>query len=181
MIRASLYILVAWVLIALIGGVATAFGITVMLPAASAVVIAHLGFSQRRTLAGDLATAIAIGYLEDLHQGGPVGLFAVAYALTLLLLKWASERLHLGSWWTRAAMGAISIVLVDLTAWSTLVLLAERLGMRRDALVVALGDLHWHALATLLVSPVVWSLLDRVLERFRVAEGPGEPPIWGPP
>jgi cell shape-determining protein MreD len=172
MIRALTYLVVGWVLIAVVGGLADVFMITVMLPATSVVVLTHIAFSRALPLTLGLALGVAFGYLEDLHQGAPVGTLTLAYALSYLALAWAAERIAIKGWPTRMLSAFVSVVVVDLLTAGILVALAEPLGLRRDALGAALWDARWHCVATALVAPPVWTLFERLFTLLKIEEPP---------
>lgn len=178
MLRAFVYLAVGWVLIALVGGLADVFSLTIMLPATSAVIITHAAFSVGSPLHFGLAVAIALGYLEDLHQGAPVGTLAMAHAVGFLVLRWASARFAITGWATRAVAGLLAALLIDALTLLILLVLAEPLGVPREALWGATRVLHWHALATLLVAPPLWSGIDRVLRVSRLDDRPPAQGYW---
>jgi cell shape-determining protein MreD len=178
MIRGFAYVVLGWLLLAVVGGLAEVLDLTVMLPATSAVVITHAAFSRAPTLPVGLAVAIGLGYLEDLHQGAPVGTLTLAYALAFLALRWLSGRFHVAGLGMRAAASLGAIVLVDLLTLGILAALADPLGLRREALWSSLSAARWHALATLLVAPPVWALLDRAFAVMRLEESTPDHMAW---
>lgn len=181
MLRGPAYLLIGWVLIAVVGGLADVLSLSVMLPATSAVILTHAAFARGASLPLGLAVAIALGYLEDLHQGAPVGTLTLAHALTFLCLRWASGRFHLVIWPLRALASLVAVVLVDLATAGILVAMSDVLDVRREALVSALVGMRWHALATFLVAPPVWLLVDRLFTRVGLEDGPAHPsPITRP-
>ncbi len=177
-LRGFCYVVFGWVLIAIVGGLAEVFGLTVMLPATSAVIVTHVAFSETRSVPYGLAIAIALGYLEDLHQGAPVGTLTLAYALTFLTLHWASGRVAVRSFVTRAAAAAVAIVLVDAFTFTILLSLAEPLAVGRAAVIAAIGGVHWHIIATVLVAPPVWGGFDRAFVALRLEDGPPKKVHW---
>src|SRR5690606_5938154 len=64
MLRAFVYLVVGWVLIAVVGGMADVLSLTIMLPATSAVILTHAAFSVGTSVPLGLFVAIALGYLE---------------------------------------------------------------------------------------------------------------------
>lgn len=178
MIRTLVYLALGWFLIALVGGLAEVFDLTVMLPATTAVVVTHIAFGSNASLPGGLAIALMLGYLEDLHQGAPIGTMTLAYGLTFLVLRWTSARLMLTGWILRSLASAGAVLLADLLVYGILMVLAEPLGLRREALTGALSDLRWHVLATLLVAPVVWTAIDLLFDRFGLDERPPQQEHW---
>lgn len=163
MIRALIYTLLGWVLLASVAGLGHSFDLTVMLPATSAVLIAHLAFTRELSLPLGLAVAITLGYLEDQHQGTPVGALSLAHGLTYLLTVWAGTRIAVEGAVVRALAAGVVALTIDLLTFGELVLLAQRLGIDKQALVQALPQLRWHALATVLAAPAVWLLADVLL------------------
>jgi cell shape-determining protein MreD len=178
MLRWFSYVVLGWVLIAIVGGLADVMNLTIMLPATSAVVITHVAFARGASVAFGLSVAIALGYLEDLHQGAPLGTLCLAHAVAYLLLRWASARFHLRGWIPRAIASAFAVVLVDALTWLVLFTLAEPLGLRREALSSSLSDARWHALATLLAAPPVWALVERVFALLRIEDKPPHQAYW---
>jgi cell shape-determining protein MreD len=178
MIRIAAYVLLAWGLIALVGGMAEVMDVTVMLPATSAVLVAHAAFAGATPLTLGLGLAVTFGYLEDLHQGAPVGTLCLAHALTYLVLRWLARRLDSQSWFVRSSVAALAVSTVDLIAFVVLLVLADAFGVERDALITALWDVRWHALATALIAPPVWSVTDRFFSALRIDDSPPERSQW---
>ena len=174
MLRALAYLIVGWILIAVVGGLGDVFMITVMLPATSVVVLTHIAFSRALPLTLGLALAIALGYLEDLHQGAPVGTLTMAYALTFIALSWAAERIAVSGWPTRMLSACVSVFMVDVFTAAILTALADPLSLRREALWSSLWDARWHCIATALVAPPVWTLFERLFTALKI-QGPPTP------
>jgi cell shape-determining protein MreD len=175
MLRPFTYVILGWLLLALCGGLADVLSLTIVLPSTSAVVIAHAAFNGDRKLVPGLAVAIGLGYLEDLHQGAPVGSLSLSFGVAFLVLHWAAGRLAVRGWTTRALVALLAIVLVDATMFVLLFALADTFGIRMEALLGTLSGLRWHALATTLVGPPVWALLDRTFSVFRLDDRPPPP------
>ena len=161
--RAILYTLVGWIMLASVAGLGHTFGLTVMLPATSAVLLTHLAFSRELSLPTGLAVALILGYLEDLHQGTPVGELSLAHGIAYLLTVWAGTRIAVEGAIVRALAAGVVAALIDLITFAEFALLAERLGLEVRTLVRALPTLRWHALATVLAAPAVGLLTDTVL------------------
>lgn len=178
MLRAFVYLVLGWILIAVVGGLADVLSLTIMLPATTAVIITHAAFSSGTTLHLGLAVAIALGYLEDLHQGAPIGTLSLAHGVGFLVLRWASGRFAITGFVLRAAGGLLATVLVDTLTLVVLLVLAEPLGISREALWGGTRVMHWHALATLLVAPPLWSGLDRLLTALRLDDRPPQQAYW---
>lgn len=186
--RAALYILLGWLLLASVAGLGHSFGLTVMLPSTSAVLLVHLAFTRDhapRTAGPELslplalAVAITLGYLEDLHQGTPVGALSLAHGLAYLLAVWAGTRIAVEGAIVRALAAGVVAAIVDLITFAELMLLADRLGIASGALVRALPMLRWHALATVLAAPAVWLLADLVLGLWDRLLGRNRPSTGG--
>ncbi len=178
MVRAALYTLLGWILLASVAGLGHSFGLTVMLPATTAILLTHLAFTRELSLPLGLAVAITLGYLEDLHQGTPVGALSLAHGVAYLLTVWAGTRIAVEGAIVRALAAGVVAALIDLLTFGELMLLADRLGAATGALVRALPMLRWHALATVLAAPAVWlladvllGLWDRLLGRNRLSSG----------
>jgi hypothetical protein len=187
--RAVLYIVLGWLLLASVAGLGHSFGLTVMLPSTSAVLLVHLAFTRDHgpraagpELALPLAVAVAItlGYLEDLHQGTPIGALSLAHGLAYLIAVWAGTRIAVEGAVVRALAAGVVTILVDLITFAELMLLADRLGIASGALVRALPMLRWHALATVLATPAVWLLADLVLGLWDRILGRNRPSTGGP-
>ncbi len=175
MLRAFTHLIVGWMLVALVGGLADVLGLSIMLPATSAVVVAHAAFAGQRELVPGLAVAVALGYVEDLHQGAPTGVLTLAFALSFLVLHWAAGRIAVRGWSMRALVSLMAVTLVDTLTMLTLLALADPLSIRTEALWPMALSLRWHALATVLVAPPVWALLQRIFAVFRLdAQTPSE-------
>jgi hypothetical protein len=172
--RALAYIMLGWLLIAVVAGLGHVLALTVMLPSTTAVLLVHLAFAREGELPAKLAIATVLGYLEDLHQGAPIGTLVLAHQLCLLALHWASGRLALHGWFTRAAASAVAVALIDLATWAVLMVLAEPMRIPRDALLASLWQSRWHVLATFLVAHPAWLLLEWTLRRLRLDHGAAE-------
>lgn len=172
MLRGFTYVIIGWLLIAVGGGLADVLSLTIVLPATSAVVLAHAAFAGQRELVGPLAVAVSLGYIEDLHQGAPVGVLSMAFALSYLVLYRAAARVAVQGWAMRTLMSLLAVVLVDSFTLATLLLLADPLAVRPDAIWPMMYGLRWHIIATALVAPPVWSLLQWLFVMFRLEAGP---------
>ena len=186
--RAVLYILLGWLLLASVAGLGHSFGLTVMLPSTSAVLLVHLAFTRDHAphtagpelaLPLGLAVAITLGYLEDLHQGTPIGALSLAHGVAYILAVWAGTRIAVEGAIVRALAAGVVTALVDLLTFAELMLLADRLGIASGALVRALPMLRWHALATVLAAPAVWLLADVVLGLWDRLLGRNRPSTGG--
>lgn len=170
MLRGLTYLIVGWLLIAIVGGLGDVFMLTVMLPATSVVVMTHIAFSRAMPLPYGLALAIAFGYLEDLHQGAPIGTLTMAYAISFLGLSWAAERLHVSGWLTRMLSAFAAVLLVDVLTLGILAALAGPFELRREALWTSVWDVRWHSVATALVAPPVWTLFERLFAVLKIQQ-----------
>jgi cell shape-determining protein MreD len=200
-LRAALYIATGWCLIALVAGLGQSLGLTVMLPATSLVVLMHMSFSgadhgelsehgrghpslYRPALAGDLAIALALGYLEDIHQGLLVGTLCLTHGLALLGLRWASYRLTVIGLWSRALVTLLLALFVDLMTAGILLAIGPAIGLPHTAVLQDLAAVPWHALATMLAAPAIWIVLDavfRLVTRLQELSGrPSAPKKRGP-
>jgi hypothetical protein len=166
--RGLAYVLLGWLAMAAVGSVGHVFHLSVMLPSTTAVLLVHLAFAREGSLPAKLAIAAMLGYLEDLHQGAPIGTLMLTHQLTFLALHWASGRLALRGWLSQASAALVAVALIDLATWATLMVLAEPLRIPRDALLAALWQSRWHLLATFLVAHPVWRLTDGLLRVLRI-------------
>lgn len=161
--KPPIYTALGWLLLAAVGGLGHAFGLTVMLPATSAALVAHAVFTRELALPGAMFVAVSLGYLEDIHQGTPAGLLSLAHGLTCLALAWAGRRLAVEGALARALAAGVAALLVDLVTFGLLLALRHRLGVGTGALVEGLWQVRWHALATVLAAPAVFVLIDLAL------------------
>ncbi len=168
MLRALTFVLFGWFLLAAVAGLGQALSLTVMLPAVSAIAVTHLACSEHTrnlrelSLPVDLALALFLGYLADLHQGFPAGALCLGHGLVYLGVRWAAGRLSLEGLVSRAFVAALAALAIDLVAWAALASIAAGLGVGSISLTRSLWVLHWHALATLLAAPTIWWLFDSV-------------------
>lgn len=167
MLRGVVYLVSGWLLLAFVGGMAEVLGLTVMLPATSAILLTHAAFGPISVPSG-LAVAVALGYLEDLHQGAPIGCLTLSHALAFLGVRWAAQRFHIGNTLMQAAAGAAGILLVDAISGGILFTLSDAFGIRREALLASFVQVRWHVLGTALAAPVLWLGLDLLLQRLRL-------------
>ncbi len=173
LLRGLAYVVLGWLLLAAVPGLAHVFDLSVALPSTTAVVLLHLAFRQQREdepLAAGLAVAVVLGYLEDLHQGAPTGVLTLVHALTYLLLYWSAQRLSLPGLITKGMAAAATLLIIDLLTWAVLMTLADPLGMQRDALSHSLSVVGWRALETFLLAYPVWLFLDWIFPALRLAE-----------
>ncbi|MFV8753035.1 hypothetical protein ACNOYE_21010 [Nannocystaceae bacterium ST9] len=166
--RGLAYVLLGWLAMAAVASFGHVAHLSVMLPSTTAVLLVHLAFAREGTLPAKLAIAAMLGYLEDLHQGAPLGTLMLAHQLTFLALHWSAGRLALHGWASRASAALVAVALIDLATWATLMVLAEPLRIPRDALMSALWQSRWHLLATFLVAHPVWVLTDSLLRALRI-------------
>lgn len=179
--RALAYIALGWLLMAAVAGLGHVFELSVMLPSTTAVLLVHLAFARDvgregapkgGELPAKLAIVTVLGYLEDLHQGAPLGVLILAHQLSFLALHWAAGRLALHGWLSRAAAALAAVGVVDLSTFATLSVLAEAMRIPRDALLESLWQSRWHLLATFLVAHPVWLLTEWVFRRLRLDPQP---------
>ncbi len=166
--RGLAYVLLGWLAMAAVASVGHVFHLSVMLPSTSAVLLVHLAFAREGSLPAKLGIAAMLGYLEDLHQGAPLGTLMLAHQAAFLALHWASGRLALHGWVSRASAALVAVALIDLATWATLMVLADPLRIARDTLMLALWQSRWHLLATFLVAHPIWRLTDSLLRALRI-------------
>lgn len=162
-LRLLAYVFLGWLLTAAVAGLGPVLHLSVMLPATSAILLTHLAFSRWGQLHWGLGMAVVMGYLEDLHQGAPIGLLATIYAFGWLGLYRAARRFTLVGPLSRVFAAVAVAAGLDLMTWTMLTILAEPLGFTRGALNAALGGVGWHLLGTALFVPAVWWTADRVI------------------
>ena len=182
------YVLIGWLLLAAVPGLGHVFQLTLALPATTAILLVHVSYAQEPhedALPAGLAIAIALGYLEDLHQGAPTGTLSLAHGLAFLLVHWSAGRLSLPGLGSRAAAAGVVAAVVDLLTWAILLVLAEPLGIRRESLAGGLSQIGWRVVVTALACYPVWLLVDQLFdlpERVMKLMGRGaEPPTHGGP
>lgn len=178
--RALAYVALGWLLMAAVAAFGHVFELSVMLPSTTAVLLVHLAFAREvgrdngrlGELPAKLAIVTVLGYLEDLHQGAPLGVLVLAHQLSFLALHWAAGRIALHGWFSRAAAALAAVGLVDLATFATLTVLAEPMRIPREALVESLWQSRWHLLATFLVAHPVWVLAEWLFRRLRLDPQP---------
>ena len=140
--------------------------------ASSALLIARFSHAQGPVVTADDPTAVALGYLEDLQQGAPVGVLCLAHSLAYLGLWWLSRRVALrGRASVLVVVGSAAFALDTLT-WLVLSALAGPLGISREGLNATWNLVGWHVLGTVLFAPLVWSITHSLTSRVdRVLEG----------
>lgn len=161
--RLLVYVFTGWFAMAAVAGLAPVLQLSVMLPATSSILLVHLAFSRWSHLHWGLALAVALGYLEDLHQGAPMGVLSTAHAVGWLLLYRASKRFTLVGPLSRVAAATIFTALVDMLTWLLLILLAPALGFGRGALNAAWAQELWHLVATACFVPALWLIADKCI------------------
>lgn len=161
--RQLIYIALGWLLLAAVGGLGHTLGLTIMLPATSAALVAHVVYGRQLSLPVAVFVAVTLGYLEDMHQGTPAGLLSLAHGVTCLALVWSSRRFAVEGPLARAIAAGVAAALVDLITFALLLAVRRRLGVDASALVAGLIQARWHALATVLAAPGVFFLAERAL------------------
>lgn len=169
--RALIYLVVGWVLLAAVGGLGQALSLTIVLPATSAALVAHAVFTRDLEVPAALFVAVALGYLEDMHQGTPAGLLSLTHGLACLALVWTRGRLALEGPVARALAAGACAALIDLGTFALLLLLRFRLGLSTTGLLDGLYLARWHALATLLAAPAVFLFAELALRGWGRARG----------
>lgn len=178
MLRALATILLGWFLLASVAGLGHSLGLTIMLPATSAVLLARTAFARELSLPLGMTVAVSLGYLEDVHQATPIGTLCLAHGLAYLMMVWAATRIAVEGPIVRAFAAGLLAVTIDLLTFAELMALAEPLGIDPGALLNALPALRWHALATFLAAPAVWWLADLIMRRPAPARTTYAPVNW---
>lgn len=161
--RPLIYIVVGWLLLALVGAVGHVAGLTIMLPATSAALVAHAVFTRELSLPAAVLVAVSLGYLEDIHEGTPAGMLSLIHGVACLALVAAGRRFAVEGAVARALAAGVAAALVDLLTFGMLVALRRRLGVDVDPLLAGLWLARWHALATVLAAPAVFLLVQLAL------------------
>ena len=161
--RPLIYLACGWLLLALVGAVGHVAALTIMLPATSAALVAHAVFTRELSLPAAVLVAVALGYLEDMHQGTPAGMLSLVHGVACLALVGASRRFAVEGAVARALAAGVAAVFVDLLTFGLLVVLWRRLGVDMDPLLAGLWLARWHALATVLAAPAVYLLVELAL------------------
>ncbi len=161
--RPLIYLACGWLLLALVGAVGHVAALTIMLPATSAALVAHAVFTRELSLPAAVLVAVALGYLEDMHQGTPAGMLSLVHGVACLALVGASRRFEVEGAGARALAAGVAAALVDLLTFGLLVALRRRLGVDMDPLLAGLWLARWHALATVLAAPAVYLLVELAL------------------
>ena len=159
---ALIYILTSWILSAIVAGFGQGFHLTIMLPLTSAICLTHYVFQHRRSRIGFMAFALILGYLEDIQQVMPVGTLTLVYLAAAILLMGLQRRFSLEGAWRSMITLFLLVVFIDTCTWLILFALSEQFSFNVGALRQTLTTVHWHALATMLATPVIWFVLDRI-------------------
>ncbi len=178
MFRGLAYVILGWVLIATVGSLGHMMHITAVLPSTTIALLLHLGFGGRRerlSLAFGLTIALVLGYLEDLHQGGPPGVLSLTHGLTYVLVHFAARRFAVDGWRARVGAGILLCFLTDLCTWGVLSTLAGGFQLSTAGLRSGLALMPWRALETGLIVNPVWLLADTIFSRL----GPGRRGLRG--
>jgi len=161
--RATLLILVGYMLTVLQASVQALIPIRVLVPELGLLVAVYAGLQARDGVAGACAVALAVGYVTDLLAGAPKGLHALVFVLLCLMAKGASLRLLLRGaavtavfTFTCSLVGAILVVLVR----------SETEGGGWGPLAIA----PIQAAVTALFAPLVYAFLSRIEGRARPNE-----------
>jgi hypothetical protein len=91
--RAAAHVLAAFLLIVLTGALWRVVPADVVAPQVGLLVALYLGASVRGQVWEATAAALAVGYLHDIVDGGPRGLFAFVLGAVCLLARVATARL----------------------------------------------------------------------------------------
>ena len=176
MFRLLVYIGFGWLLAAAVPSLAAVLQLTVMLPSTTAIVLVYLAFAgPREGIGTGVAIALALGYLEDLHQGAPTGTLTLAHALMFIVLYRVALRIALPGPVSRIVGTAAAVVALDVATWAILTVLADAYDLHHGALNLALADVGWHAIATGLATYPVWFMLDLAMSVFRVRPRVADP------
>jgi hypothetical protein len=155
------YVFTGWLLMAAVSGLAPVLHLSIVLPATTAILLTHLAFSDSGDLHWGLGIAVTLGYLEDLHQGAPIGLLCLVHALSWLAVYLAARRFTLVGPASRILAATAVAGGIDLLTYILLIALAEPLGFTTDALNAAWVHVGWHLVGTALFVPAVWLLADK--------------------
>lgn len=169
--RTLIYLVLGWLLLAGVGALGHTLALTIVLPATSAALVAHVVFEREQELPAAVLVAVVLGYLEDMHQGTPAGMLSLAHGLACLALVWTGGRLAVEGPVARALAAGVAALLVDLATFAILFALRFRLGVSTSALLDGLYAARWHALATVLAAPAVFLLADLALRAWDRVRG----------
>jgi cell shape-determining protein MreD len=126
--RTAAHVLAAYVIILLLGAIWRTLGVLAEAkPEIAAVTAAYLGLTARRSLAGAVAGSIVIGYLADLLNGVPVGLYALVSGVVCILAHLVHRRILVRGWSVTlgfsffcGAAAALLVLIVRLVTLQTL-------------------------------------------------------------
>lgn len=155
------YVFAGWLLMAMVCGLAPVLHLSIVLPATTAILLAHLAFSESGDLHLGLAIAVTLGYLEDLHQGAPIGVLCMAHALGWLAIYAAARRFTLVGPGSKIMAASLMALGIDTLTWALLRVLAGPLGFTPEALDAAWVQVGWHLVGTAFFVPAVWLLADK--------------------
>lgn len=132
------------------------------IPDVGALTAAYLGLTARQQLSPAVGGSVVIGYLCDIIGGAPPGLSALVLGITGLVARAVQQRILVrGAAMTMGFSAFIAVV-------SALVALVVRalFGAPHAGFVTELVHLALAAVATALVSPLVWRAFRRIDAAF---------------
>ncbi|MBC7975445.1 MAG: hypothetical protein H7138_10715 [Myxococcales bacterium] len=132
------------------------------IPEVGALSAAYLGLTARRQVSPAIGGAIVLGYLVDLISGAPPGLFALVFALTMLVARAVQQRILV-----RGATLSIAFSALVALAASVLALLVRVLyRMPTATFAVELHHVAMVTLSTAILGPLVWRMFRRIDAAF---------------
>lgn len=157
--RTATLVLVAYAVLVVLGAVWPGVGMLASFkPEIAAITAAYLGLTARRSLAGAVGASIVCGYLADLLNGVPVGLYALVAGLMCILGHLVHRRLLVRGWGLTIGFSFFVGVTTALLA-----LLARAIG--GASLAPALTELGWmvgSGVATAVMGPPLLRLMRRI-------------------
>lgn len=164
MARVALFVLLLIAGLALAGGLADAFGLTVFAPEVPAILTAQLAWSGV-TMPLGVGLAVLAGYVQDLDAGGVTGLGALAYGVGFVVLARLARRFAVPGAVGRLVVCAAFVAFVDLVVLVGMVAALPSVPGRRIWDPHAWDAVAWHVAATALAGPAVWLVAEAAARR----------------
>lgn len=132
------------------------------IPDLGALTAAYLGLTARRQVSPAVGASVVVGYLGDLISGGPPGLTALVLGFTGLIARAVQQRILVRG----TTMTMAFSVFVALTSSAIALVVRQLFGVAIAGVGVELKHIALTAIATALVSPLVWRIFRRIDAAF---------------
>ena len=132
------------------------------IPDIGALTAAYLGLTARRQASSAVGGSVVVGYLGDLISGGPSGLTALVLGFTSLIARGVQQRILVRGTTMTMAFSAF----VALTSSVIALVVRKLFGVALAGVAVELQHIALGAVATALVSPLIWRIFRRIDAAF---------------